>query len=389
MVSALLPAAGRGQRFGKPYNKIFEILGSKPILAHTIEVFENLNEINEIVLVTGKQDIEAAGNIVSRFGFHKVKAIIEGGMQRQDSVRIGLEHINSEIVAIHDAARPLISIDTIKASIAVADKYGAAIATVPVIDTIKSVSNAFVSGTVDRNSLVAVQTPQTFKTDIIKNAHLKALEANFYSTDDAALVEWCGLPVAIVDGSYNNIKITTPADMNFASAKLASNQSIEESPLNDIRTGIGYDVHRLVEDRNPVLGGVEIDYKYGLLGHSDADVLLPALCDALLGAAGLGDIGKHFPDNDPQYKGISSIKLLENVMEYLKNDNWKLVNADIVVICQKPKIAAYITQMRTKIAKELNSDPSLINIKGTTTEELGFEGRGEGIASMATVLISR
>jgi 2-C-methyl-D-erythritol 4-phosphate cytidylyltransferase/2-C-methyl-D-erythritol 2,4-cyclodiphosphate synthase len=194
------------------------------------------------------------------------------------------------------------------------------------------------------------------------------------------LVEWIGEKVAIVEGSYDNIKITTPSDMRAAAARLG---------LGEIRTGIGYDVHRLVEGRKLVLGGVHIEHEKGLLGHSDADVLLHALSDALLGAAGLGDIGRHFPDSDMSFKGISSLLLLERVRDLLLRENWKLVNADIVLVCPKPKIAPLSQEMANNIATALQTDTSRINIKGTTTEGLGFTGREEGIACYATVSITR
>jgi 2-C-methyl-D-erythritol 4-phosphate cytidylyltransferase / 2-C-methyl-D-erythritol 2,4-cyclodiphosphate synthase len=375
-----LPAAGRGQRFGKPGNKVFEILGSKPIIAYSLQVFQDLQEIDEIVLVTGKNDVETADNIVRRFGFSKVSAIVVGGNERQDSVRIGLEHISGEIVAIHDAARPLIDGESIRRSIEAAREHGAAIVAVPVIDTIKSSGEGFVTGTEDRSRLVSVQTPQTFRTDLIRKAHDRALSESFYSTDDSALVEWIGEKVAIVDGSYDNIKITTPSDMRVVLTRL---------DLVETRTGIGYDVHRLVEGRELVLGGVHIEHEKGLLGHSDADVLLHALSDALLGAAGLGDIGRHFPDTDMSYKGISSLKLLDRVRDLLVSDSWELVNTDIVLVCQKPKIAGFVDEMISNIAKVLRTETSRINIKGTTTEGLGFTGREEGIACYATVSIKK
>ncbi len=375
-----MPAAGRGQRFGKPGNKVFEILGSKPILAFSLQVFQDLQVIDEIVLVTGKDDAEAADDIVRRFGFSKVKAIVIGGAERQDSVRIGLEHVAGDIVAIHDAARPLIDPASIERSIQAAKEHGAAIVAVPVIDTIKSASDGFVTGTEDRSRLFSIQTPQTFRTSLIREAHSRALAGGFISTDDSALVEWVGEKVAIVQGSYDNIKITTPSDMSAAAARLG---------LGEIRTGIGYDVHRLVEGRKLVLGGVHIEHEKGLLGHSDADVLLHALSDALLGAAGLGDIGKHFPDSDISYKGISSLLLLEKVRDLLISENWKIVNVDIVLVCPKPKIAPLSQEMANNIASALQTDASRINIKGTTTEGLGFTGREEGIACYATVSITR
>lgn len=384
--SALIAAAGSGERLNKGINKAFVPVAGKPILAHTLSVFEACDAISEIIIVTGERDIEAAGDLVGRFGFAKVSAIVAGGAQRQDSVRNGLAKVTGDIVAIHDAARPMVTTAIIESSIDKACEMGACIAAVPVIDTIKSASDGIVSGTIDRSSLFAVQTPQTFRTDLLRRAYERAYAEGYYATDDAALVERMGEKVEIVPGSYENIKITTPADLDIANTRLTAGQATVNS---EIRTGMGYDVHRLVEGRKLFLGGVEIEFEKGLLGHSDADVMLHAIADALLGAASLGDIGKHFPDTDPAYKGISSLKLLGHVADLLANEGWKVVNVDATVICERPKVASYIPEMIRRISECLRTDPDRISIKGTTTEGLGFAGRGEGIACQAVATVSR
>ena len=379
--STLIPAAGRGERFGRPTNKVFAQVAGKPILAHTLSVFESCGAIDEIVLVVGENELGVAGDIVGHFGFGKVSAIVAGGSQRQDSVRNGLEKVTGDVVAIHDAARPMVTHEIIERSIAVASASGACIAAVPVIDTIKSATtDGIVQDTMDRANLYSVQTPQTFRTDLIREAYARAYADGFYATDDAALVERMGSKVAIVQGSYDNIKITTPSDLEFASSRLGGGET---------RTGIGIDVHALVEGRKLILGGVEIEFEKGLLGHSDADVLLHAISDALLGAAALGDIGKHFPDTDPQYKDISSLKLLAHVGDLISQQGWKVVNIDAVVACERPKIAPHTSEMARRIAEALGTDPARISVKGTTTEKLGFTGRGEGIACYATASIAR
>ncbi len=381
IASALIPAAGLGKRFGKGSNKVFSVIAGKPILAHTISVFEACKAVNEIVLVTGIQELEAAGDLVSRFGFQKVRHIVPGGDHRQDSVNQGLEMVTGEVVAIHDAARPMVTCEIIERSIDEARNTGACIAAVPVVDTIKSIrSDLTVEGTVDRSNLYAVQTPQTFQTDLIRRAFKLAFEDNFYATDDAALVERMGYRVSIVPGSYDNIKITTPADMELAIMKLGGGET---------RTGMGFDVHTLVEGRKLVLGGVEIPYEMGLLGHSDADVILHAIADACLGAAAMGDIGRHFPDTDPKYKDISSVILLKHVADILAADGWRTVNVDATLAAQKPKIAQYVPNMISIIAKCLGIDVNRVSIKATTTEELGYIGRGEGMACWAVVNVSR
>ena len=333
------------------------------------------------MLVTGRQEIEAAGDLVGRFGFGKVTQIVAGGARRQDSVSLGLAKVTGEIVAIHDAVRPMVTREIIERSIEEAARTGACVAAVPVIDTIKSAApDKTVTGTVDRSDLYAVQTPQTFRTELIKEAFARALAEGFHATDDAALVERMGRKVSIVPGSYDNIKITTPADVELAALKLGGGET---------RTGFGYDVHALAKGRKLVLGGVQIPYELGLQGHSDADVIAHAISDALLGAVSMGDIGRRFPDTDPKYKGISSLKLLARVGEMLACDGWKIISIDATLAAEKPKIAQYVPAMISRISECLGIDENRVSIKGTTTEKLGFVGRGEGMACWAVASVSR
>lgn len=379
--SAIIAAAGRGERFGRGINKVLCEIAGKPIIAHTLDPFEDCKAIDEIIIVTGESDIEAVGEIVGRFNFRKVKSIVPGGGHRQDSVKNGLEYVTGGIVAIHDAARPFVTPQLIEACVEEACRAGACVAAVPVVDTIKAASSeGEIERTVDRQNLYAIQTPQTFRTELIRRAYEDAYTAGFYATDDAALVERIGGRVKIVQGSYENIKITTPSDVKIASARLGGNEIS--------RTGIGYDVHAFADGRKLVLGGVEIPFQMGLAGHSDADVLVHAIMDALLGAAALGDIGRHFPDSDARYRDISSLKLLEQVKELLGAHGWRVVNVDAVVICERPKIAPYTPEMTRLIAECLAISPTLVNIKGTTTEGLGFTGRGEGIAAQAVAVLA-
>ncbi len=377
--TALVPAAGRGRRLGKEANKAFVSVAGKPILAHTLAVFETCKAVRDVVLVVGEREIEAAGELVDRFGFAKVSAVVAGGGERQDSVRSGLEHVRSSVVAIHDAARPFVTSDIIVRSIERALEMGACIAAVPVIDTIKRARpDGCVGKTIDRGALFAVQTPQTFRTELIRLAHGRAHTEGVYATDDAALVERLGEKVSIVDGSYENVKITTPADLEAAQRRLG---------VGSTRTGIGFDAHRLVEGRRLVLGGVEIEYEKGLLGHSDADVMLHALSDALLGAAALGDIGKHFPDSDAAYKDASSLNLLSQVGDLLRARGWRIVCVDTVLACERPKIARYVDEMAGNISHALGIPPDAVSIKATTTEGMGYIGRGEGISCYAVANI--
>ena len=380
MVSALIPAAGRGERLGRGINKAFVSVAGKPILVHTLAVFETCEAVDEIVVVTSLEDMKAAEELIGRFHFNKVRSVITGGSQRQESVENGLKTVSGDIVVIHDAARPMVTHDIIERSIKKAEEMGACIAAVPVIDTIKMASrDGIVAGTIDRSSLYAVQTPQTFQTDLIRLAHAQARANGQCATDDAALVEAMGREVAIVQGSYENIKITTPADLEFASSHFGS---------GEMRTGIGLDVHAFAEGRKLILGGVDIACEKGLAGHSDADVLLHAIADACLGAAAMGDIGRYFPDTDLQYKGISSLKLLDRVGKLIADEGWRILNIDAVLAFQRPKIASYVPQMRENISRCLAISVDRVSVKGTTTEHLGFEGRGEGISCYAVATLA-
>jgi 2-C-methyl-D-erythritol 2,4-cyclodiphosphate synthase len=311
----------------------------------------------------------------------KVKGIVPGGAQRQDSVYAALSTIPEDVdfVLVHDGARPFVTEETIEALIEGTVKHGAAVAAVPVKDTIKSAEDGIFSETLDRSRLYSIQTPQGFGRKLLKQAYERAFSENFYGTDDAVLVEKMGEKVYLVKGDYHNIKITTKEDIILGEAILGE----------ETRIGTGYDVHRLTEGRKLILGGVEIPFDKGLLGHSDADVLIHAIMDALLGAAALGDIGRHFPDNDESYRGISSLLLLKRVGGLLTESGCRIGNIDAVVIAQRPKIAPYIGEMTARIAETLDIEENRINIKGTTTEKLGFCGREEGIAAQASVLIRR
>lgn len=300
---------------------------------------------------------------------------------------------------VHDGARPLVPRTVIDAVIDGCAARGAAIPAVSVKDTIKQIhlsdNGAVVSFTPERSLLRAVQTPQGFDAALLMRAY-DACAPDTAVTDDASLVEALGAPVYIVDGDEMNIKITTPSDLGRAE-QLLNRSSADDPGINDPvaaaarvpRTGMGYDVHAFAENRKLILGGVNIPHDRGLLGHSDADVLIHAVMDALLGAAALGDIGKHFPDTDLRYKGISSLLLLGHVSELLSSHGWTIVNIDVTVIAQRPKIAPHIPQMKKIMAEVLKISESQINIKGTTTERLGFTGREEGIASQAVASIIR
>lgn len=382
-VTVIVVAAGRGSRFGGDLPKQFLKIGEKTVLERAIEPFQDHPAVDGIIVAASEEYLEHCRRLCSRFD--KTEAVVCGGEQRQDSVFACLERVEDGLVMVHDGARPSVTQDVIDRVIDGAYNHGASVPCVPVKDTIRQMkgSGGLLSATLDRSSLFCVQTPQGFHTQILKRAYEKAKTDGFVGTDDAGLVERLGEPVSITEGDYANIKITTREDLP---EQIAGWRNLNKM---DMRIGSGYDVHQLTEGRKLILGGVDIPYEKGLLGHSDADVLLHALMDALLGAAALGDIGKHFPDTDEEYRGISSLKLLEHVKLLISDSGYSVGNADITVIAQKPKIASYIPAMRKNIAETLGIEIERVNVKGTTTEKLGFVGRCEGIACEAVCILYR
>ncbi|MBN2259314.1 MAG: 2-C-methyl-D-erythritol 2,4-cyclodiphosphate synthase [Clostridiales bacterium] len=374
-VTVVIPAAGSGTRMKNNMNKLLIEIDQESIMEKTLNAFENHKLIDAVILVTKNNDIVKIGKT-----FSKVKKIVSGGESRQDSVSSGIDSIEETegIVLIHDAARPFVTEELINRVIEKTFLKKACIPAVRMKDTVKRIDGEVVAETLVRDELISVQTPQGFLLSIMKKAVFQ--KDILRVTDDSSLVEALGIPVYVVEGDYENIKITTVEDLA---------RSKELKGMNQMKIGIGYDVHKLVEERELILGGVKIDYERGLLGHSDADVLLHAIMDAILGAIGKGDIGKVFPDTDDSYKGISSLILLEKVKKIIENEGYNISNIDAVVIAQKPKIAPYVPEMIKNIARVLSIDESLVNIKGTTTEKLGFEGRGEGISSQAIVMVDK
>jgi len=307
--------------------------------------------------------------------------VVAGGENRRASVAAGLTALpdDCDIVLVHDGARPLVSSKVIE-RVADAARSGAVTAAWPIHETVKRVIEEAVVQTVDRSQLWSVQTPQGFPRELLTRAH--AASDGEEATDDCTLVEQLGETVRVVLGAPENIKITTPADLRFAERWLAANEPVADD-VECPRMGIGYDVHRLMPERPLILGGVEIPYELGLLGHSDADVLTHACIDALLGAAGWGDIGQHFPDNDPLYAGASSIGLLRQVVSGLSQRHLRVGGVDAVVVAEKPRLAEHIPLMRARLAEAMDIPSARVNIKATTNEGLGFPGRQEGIAAQA------
>lgn len=377
-ISVIIAAAGSGKRMGSGIPKQYLEIESTPMLIKTVKKFTDSPYVDQVVVVANNKYLDVSQKHLESYGLKDVITVV-GGKERQDSVYQGLLKVDSdsEYIIIHDAARPFVSDEIINQLLEAVILEKAVIVGVPVKDTILSMATSNEGyGQVDkylkRETLIGVQTPQAFEKKLIIQAYEEAFKNNFYGTDDGALVENLGHKVYIISGDYENIKVTTKEDL----------------PMYN-RVGKGYDVHKLVEGQKLVLGGVEIPFEKGLLGHSDADVLLHAIMDALLGAAALGDIGRHFPDTDENLKGISSLVLLKKVSDELRRKGYIIGNIDATVICEKPKIAEYVDKMRENISRELGIEIDRINVKGTTTEKLGFEGRGEGIASEAVCIINK
>lgn len=394
-LSAVIVAAGNSSRMGT--NKQQIMLKGKPVWLHSVLVFGRMPQTAEIVVVTKESEIPRMQKQLSDY---MVDALIAakvhfalGGETRTDSVAAGVSacRVEADYIAIHDGARPLVAEKDIIKALSALEVHDAVSLGVPVKDTIKQVDqDGKVIATPDRAALMITQTPQIFKRALYLKALESARQQHLNLTDDCQIVERFGVPVYMVCGSYENIKITTPEDVPAAEAMLNAAQAKTDMPeVSEIRVGHGYDVHRFAPQRKLILGGVEVSYEFGLLGHSDADVLVHAVMDALLGAAALGDIGKHFPDTDPAYAGADSMKLLAHVVGLLAQKGWQIANIDATVIAQKPKLASYIPQMRENIAAVCGIAADRVNVKATTEEKLGFTGRLEGISSHAVCTLRR
>ena len=378
--AAVIVAAGRGERLGATIPKAFVAVAGVPMLLHAARRVALSPEVGRIVVVVGASDVDRARMLLMQHGVRNVTAVVPGGAHRQDSVFAGLSHLGEAPVAVvHDGARPLVPPDVVTAVIQAAAEAGAASAGLPVRETVKLVDGADARQTLDRDRLWVAHTPQAFRTALLREAHHRAKAEGFYGTDDAVLVERLGYAVRMVEDSPRNLKVTVPADLDLAEAYARQRQMV--------RTGIGYDAHRLALGRLLRVGGVEIPWPRGLAGHSDADVLAHAIMDALLGGAGLGDLGRHFPPGDPAFRGADSIELLRRVTAMAAGAGWRVVHVDSTVLAEAPRLAPYIPQMQERLAAALGVDSSAVNIKATTTEGMGAIGRGEGIAAHAVATL--
>ena len=391
-VTAIIAAGGRGQRFGASQPKQLLDVDGEAILARSVRAFATHPSVNEVIVAL-PDDVMA--NPPAYLRADRVR-LVAGGARRQDSVTQGFLAASeqSDVIVIHDAARPFASADLIARTIAAAADSGAAVAALASRDTVKLVSPAadgpakaghYVRETLDRETIYLAQTPQAFRRNVLSDA----LAFTDDATDEAALAERAGYHVRIVQGEATNIKITTPDDLLMAEA--IANQSAIRNPQSAIRVrtgraGTGYDLHRLVEGRPLILAGVTIPSDRGALGHSDADVVCHAVTDAILGALSLGDIGRHFPDTDPRWKDANSIDLLTRAVALVHEQGYEIGNVDVTIILERPKIKDHIAAMCANLARALAVDVSRVSIKGKTNEGVDAVGRGEAIAAHAIAL---
>ncbi|MCD0421796.1 bifunctional 2-C-methyl-D-erythritol 4-phosphate cytidylyltransferase/2-C-methyl-D-erythritol 2,4-cyclodiphosphate synthase [Rubrivivax sp. JA1024] len=380
--AAIIVAAGRGLRAGAGGPKQYRTLAGRPVIARAMEPFCTHPGVMAVQPVTNPDDTEMFNLAVAGLNF---RPAVGGGATRQASVRAGLEalaELKPEIVLIHDAARCFVTPDLISRAITAASATGAALPVVAVTDTIKQVdANGAVDATPDRAALRIAQTPQAFRFDVILDAHRRAArDGRDDFTDDAAIAEWAGLTVSTFEGDATNMKMTTPEDFAREESRLMA-------ALGDIRTGTGYDVHAFGDGDHVWLCGLKVPHTRGFLAHSDGDVGLHALVDAILGALADGDIGSHFPPTDPQWKGAASDKFLKYAIDRVTARGGRVANLEVTMICERPKIGPLRDAMRQRIAEITGVPVSRVAVKATTSEKLGFTGREEGIAATASATI--
>lgn len=375
-VTAIIAAGGYGSRFGADQPKQLLLLGGRPILDRAVEAFATSPLVREVIVALPASVLADPPAYLHRPNVR----LVSGGETRRASVAAAFGHVQpgSDLVAIHDAARPLVSAELIARTIEAARRSGAAIAALPIHDTVKrSVGDGVIAGTVPREGLFGAQTPQVFRVDVLRRA-LAGVGA-LAATDESMLVEQSGHPVTLVEGDTRNIKITTVEDLRMAEALLGR----DGRP----RVGTGYDLHRLVSGRSLVLAGLTIPYEKGLSGHSDADAVCHAVTDALLGATGLGDIGRHFPDTDAAWKDADSMELLARIVERVTAAGFAIGNVDVTVIAERPKLAPHADAMRANLARVLGIDVARVSVKGKTNEKVDAVGAGEAIAVHAVAMV--
>jgi 2-C-methyl-D-erythritol 4-phosphate cytidylyltransferase / 2-C-methyl-D-erythritol 2,4-cyclodiphosphate synthase len=372
---ALIVAAGKGMRAGGDVPKQYSLIGGKAMVAHSVDAFAAHPAIDAIYVVIGEGQRDL---LTCALADRPVDGVIIGGTERQDSVRIGLAAIGvADHVLIHDAARPLLPAAVIDRLLAALTQADGAVPVLPVVDTVARRGDTL-GDTIDRNTIVRVQTPQAFRYDAIMSSHRNWQGG--VATDDAQMARAAGFAVAMVEGDVMLEKVTHATDFASAETRIGG--------MRVSRTGFGYDVHRLEAGPALWLCGIEIDHDKGLSGHSDADVALHALTDALLGAISAGDIGDHFPPSDPQWRGVASSRFVEHAVTLIEARGARIANIDLTIICEAPRIGPHRGAMRARIAELLRVDIDRVSVKATTTERLGFTGRSEGIAAQAVATIT-
>lgn len=382
-IYGVILAAGSGRRVGADINKVFLPIAGRTVLEHTLEAFKKAGCFHRIYIVCKPREqsyVSKLAKAVLKSGYE----LVAGGAERQDSVKNALDAIpakNDDIIAVHDGARCLVQPAFINKCVKSAIRHGSGVAAKRATDTVKLLDGDKIERTLNRNNIALMETPQVFRADILKKAYEQAYAEGYYGTDECSLAERIGISPKIVTTHKNNLKITNRHDFKLGEFYLMND--------NSYRVGNGFDAHRLAEGRKLILGGIEIEYEKGLDGHSDADVLAHAVIDALLGGAGLPDIGQQFPDTDDQYRGISSMKLLERTAELIKKQGYSVGNVDCTLILQKPKVSPYIGRMEKNIADALGAADERIHVKATTTEGMGFTGQEAGIAASAICFLIR
>jgi 2-C-methyl-D-erythritol 4-phosphate cytidylyltransferase/2-C-methyl-D-erythritol 2,4-cyclodiphosphate synthase len=381
-VAAIVVAAGRGLRAGGDVPKQYRRLHGRPVIVPSLAAFVGHDSVSLVQPVIHPDDATLFAAATEGLN---LRPPVAGGATRQASVRAGLEAlvtVEPDVVLIHDAARPFTSSALIARAIAATAETGAAIPAIAVADTVKTVdTTGIVAGTLDRAQLRLVQTPQAFAFKPILEAHRRAAAAGRDDfTDDAALAEWAGLKVSTFEGDATNVKLTTNED--FARA-----EAVKLAELGDVRTGFGFDVHQFGDGDHVMLGGVKVPFHRGLAGHSDADVVLHALVDALLGAISDGDIGVHFPPSDPQWRGASSDRFLAFAVERVRARGGRISHLDITIVCEAPRVGPYRDAIRARVAEIAGLRVARVAIKATTSEKMGFTGRGEGMAAFANATV--
>ena len=401
-ISAVIPAAGRGERLGHKDPKAFVSLAGCPLLAWSLAALESCALIDRVVVVTQPEDIDRTWRLAVPHGFRKLANVVAGGPDRQSSVLNGMAVVmdDSDVILVHDAARPLTPMDAMERCARAAAEHGSATTSLPVVDTLRHGAVGGPAGvSVDRSSMVRIQTPQAVRADLLRPAMIECRRAASRCTDDSSMVEVAtGVKAYLVEGSELSIKITSPGDLRIAEALVEAGAGVRPSgmPLRSavgvggdpaLRIGFGYDVHSFDASRPMMLGGLHIPDSPGLAGHSDADAALHAICDAILGALGQRDIGYHFPNTDPAFAGADSGVLTQHVIELAGAQGWRPLQVDLTVIAEKPRLGPHVERMRERLVSLLSLAPDRVAVKATTNEKMGFIGRGEGVACCAVAML--